>query len=173
MGLILPLAIGLGLGLLAWPLIEYGVHGVLAHRLETFVTPLHRVHHKEPRAVFTSPLAWVPATLLVAALAVPTLGPLLGGSFTAGALLGFFRYEYVHWRIHFRTPRNAAEARRRAHHLAHHYCDPRHYHGVTTRFWDRVFGSLPRHWERDYARASTRAPLEGPSNFGHVRPTRV
>lgn len=163
----------LALGLLVWPLIEYGVHGVLAHRFRTFVTPLHGVHHKQPRAVFTSPLAWVPATLLVAVLAVSVAGTGPGIAFAGGALAGFFRYEYVHWRIHFRLPRNNREARRRAHHLAHHYCDPRCYHGVTTRFWDRVFGTLPSSWERDYARVATRPALGGPSNFGHVRPTRV
>ena len=170
---ILPVLAGLVLGGLAWPLIEYAVHGVLSHRLHTFVTPLHAVHHKDPRAVFTSPLAWIPATALVAALATWVAGTAPGLAFTAGALSGFFRYEYVHWRIHFRLPRNEREARMRAHHLAHHYCDPRSYHGVTTRFWDRVLGTLPAKCERDYARAATRAPLDGASNLGRVRPTRV
>lgn len=164
---------GFGLGLLAWPLVEYTVHGLLSHRLHTFVTPLHGVHHKEPRAVFTSPVAWVPVTLLLAALATAALGAELGIAVICGALAGFFRYEYIHWRIHFRAPRNPREARRRAHHLAHHYCDPRNYHGVTTRFWDRAFGTLPEKWERDYARAATRAPLTGESNLGHLKPTQL
>ena len=160
-------------GLVAWSLLEYAIHGLLAHRLKSFVTPLHHVHHRDPRAVFTSPLAWVPATLLVGAIAIAAAGTSLGLAFTAGALAGFFRYEYVHWRIHFRAPRTTREARRRAHHLAHHYCDPRNYHGVTTAFWDRVFGTLPATRERDYARAQSHPPLSGASNFGHVRPTRV
>ena len=79
----------------------------------------------------------------------------------------------MHWRIHFRAPRNARERRLRAHHLAHHYCDARNYHGVTTRFWDRVLGTLPADHERDYARVEDHPPLEGKSNFGQVRPTRV
>ena len=147
------------LGLLTWPLIEYGVHGVLAHRLRTFVSPLHGVHHTDPRRVFTSPLAWVPATLAIGGLAVWGLGAGLGLGFTAGALLGFLRYELIHWRIHFRLPRNAAERRRREHHLAHHFADARHYHGVTTPLWDRVFGTLPAHRERDYARVRNLPPL--------------
>ncbi len=173
MELLVVVAAGLLAGLLAWPLIEYGVHGVLGHRHQTFVTPLHGVHHKEPRAVFTSPAAWVPATLAVGALSVWLTGPWPGGAFTLGALAGFLRYEYTHWRIHFRLPRNTAEERRRAHHLAHHYVDARNYHGVTTRFWDHVLGTLPERWERDYARVAKHPPLEGRSNLGQLTPTRV
>jgi sterol desaturase/sphingolipid hydroxylase (fatty acid hydroxylase superfamily) len=166
-------------GFLAWSLVEYCVHGVLAHRFETFVTPLHWGHHREPRAVFTSPLAWVPVALLLAGALGATLGPLLGGAAWLGLLAGFARYERTHWRIHFREPRNKSEQLRRNHHLAHHFGRPDQYHGVTTRFWDRVVGTLPTSWPEDYARASQRAPLEGPSNWGVIwrgrlmgRPTR-
>jgi sterol desaturase/sphingolipid hydroxylase (fatty acid hydroxylase superfamily) len=112
-------------------------------------------------------------TIVIAALATWLLGPWLGGAATAGALAGFFRYEYIHWRIHFRLPRNAAERLRREHHLAHHYVDARNYHGVTTRFWDHALGTLPEDCERAYARATHYPPLEGKSNLGQVRPTRV
>jgi sterol desaturase/sphingolipid hydroxylase (fatty acid hydroxylase superfamily) len=161
-----------GLGLICWPAIEYLVHGILGHRYRTFVTPLHGAHHRVPEAVFTSPAAWLPSLLAIYGLTGLALGWGPAAPLTLGALAGFFRYEYVHWRIHFRTPRNAREARRRSHHLAHHYVDARAYHGVTTRFWDRVLGTLPDHWERDYARVADCPPLRGPSNFGRIRPTR-
>ena len=152
-------------GLLAWSLVEYCVHGVLAHRFETFVTPLHWGHHREPRAVFTSPLAWMPVALLLAGALIAALGLALGAAAWLGLLSGFARYERTHWRIHFRHPRNARERRRRDHHLAHHFGHPDQYHGVTTRFWDRVFGTLPASWPDDYARVAERAPLSGPSNW--------
>ena len=160
------------LGALAWPLLEYAIHGILAHRLRTFVSPLHWAHHEDPRAVFTSPSAWLPALVGVLALAIWLLGWPAGLALTSGAALGFARYEWLHWRIHFRSPRGAREARRRAHHLAHHYVDPTAYHGVTTRFWDRVFGSLPADWQDHYAQVAAREPLTGPSNLGRLRPTR-
>ena len=137
------------------------------------MTPLHAVHHREPRAVFTSPLAWIPAALLVAFVATQGAGAPAGLAFTAGALAGFFRYEYVHWRIHFRMPRGAREDLLRVHHLAHHYCDARYYLGVTTPFWDRLLGTLPAKYEQDYARARQSPPLAGHSNLGQVRPTRA
>ena len=152
-------------GWLGWSFVEYLVHGILSHRLRTFVSPLHWSHHRDPRAVFTSPAAWLPAAALIFALAAWLAGPALAAAGTAGLVAGFGRYEYVHWRIHFREPRSPRQRRLRDHHLAHHFRNPRAYHGVTTRFWDRVFGTLPAGWRDDYARVTDRPALEGPSNL--------
>jgi hypothetical protein len=157
-----------GAGLLAWPLVEYGVHGLLAHRWRTFVTPLHWGHHRQPRAVFTSPLAWVPAALLLFAAGALGVGWPLSGAFMLGLLAGFLRYERVHWRIHFRAPRSRRERLRRAHHLAHHFVNPRAYHGVTTPLFDRLLGTLPGSWRDDYARVADREPLSGSSNLAEL-----
>ena len=162
---LLTLAAVAGLGFFAWGFVEYLIHGVLAHRFKTFVTPLHWGHHREPHAVFTSPLAWVPAALLIFGVLVSGLGVAFAAAAMVGLLAGFARYERWHWRIHFRSPRNARERLLRAHHLAHHYRNPRAYHGVTTRLWDRAFGTLPEQWRADYARVEDRPPLEGASNL--------
>jgi dihydroceramide fatty acyl 2-hydroxylase len=155
-------------GFLAWGGVEYLVHGVLSHRFRTFVTPLHGAHHSDPRAVFTAPIAVVPSAVLLYGIAAIAAGPALGAVFIAGILVGFARYELVHWRIHFRVPRNDRERRLRDHHLAHHFANPRAYHGVTTQRFDRWFGTLPDSWERDYARVTGRAPLVGRSNLADV-----
>jgi len=39
-------------GVFTWTLLEYVIHGVLGHAHRTFVTRLHEVHHRDPRAVF-------------------------------------------------------------------------------------------------------------------------
>jgi sterol desaturase/sphingolipid hydroxylase (fatty acid hydroxylase superfamily) len=106
--------------------------------------------------------------LLVYAIAVMLAGRLLGAAFLVGLLLGFAHYEFVHWRIHFRQPRTARQRRLRSHHLAHHFVNPRAYHGVTTRIWDRAFGSLPHEFRDDYARVADLAPLEGASNLAAI-----
>lgn len=162
---LLSIAVAAGIGCLSWPLVEYGIHGVLGHRFRTFVTPLHWGHHRTPAAVFTSPLAWVPAAAAIFVLSALLAGAALGAAFSLGLLAGFLRYEYVHWRIHFRPARNARQERLRAHHLAHHFVNPKAYHGVTTRFWDHVFRSLPAGWESDYARGAARPAIPGPSNL--------
>jgi sterol desaturase/sphingolipid hydroxylase (fatty acid hydroxylase superfamily) len=152
-------------GFLFWGLLEYTIHGLLAHRWKTFVSPVHANHHCNPRNVFTSPLAVLPITLLLFGATTLVASPLQACCFIGGAFAGFCRYEWMHWRFHFREPRSQRERLLRSHHLAHHFCNARVYHGVSTRLWDRVFGTLPTDWKEDYARAEDRAPLTGRSNF--------
>ena len=90
---------------------------------------------------------------------------MLAGSFVLGLLAGFARYERSHWRFHFRSPRSERERILRCHHLAHHFVNAHAYHGVTTRRWDRVFGSFPDSWREDYARVADTAPLAGANNW--------
>jgi len=155
-------------GFLFWGLLEYAIHGLLAHRWKTFVTPLHGNHHLDPRNVFTTPIAVLPIALLLFGATTLVASPLQAGCFVGGVLAGFARYERMHWRFHFRAPRSRRERLLRSHHLAHHFCNARIYHGVSTRFWDRIFGTLPPGWEADYARVADRVPLAGQSNFGEI-----
>jgi len=155
-------------GLFAWTLVEYVIHGVLGHTHRTFVTPLHDVHHSDPRAVFALG-AWIPtAVVLAGALAWFGLAP--GVIFYGGIVGGFAAYEYLHYRIHFASPSCAVEARLRARHLAHHTREPDAIFGVTTRIWDVVFGTEPAPERmRELAVAGARvAPLAGSSNLGRV-----
>jgi dihydroceramide fatty acyl 2-hydroxylase len=171
---VLELAFAAGLGLFVWTVIEYTIHGPLSHRWKTFVSPLHWTHHRSPRNVFTSPLAAVPVAGLLFAISYAATGLLAAAVFVSAVLVGFIHYERVHWRIHFRLPRNSRERRLRSHHLAHHFENPRAYWGVTTRIWDRVFGTLPTTWPDDYAKFENAAPLVGDSNLRAVwNPRRV
>jgi sterol desaturase/sphingolipid hydroxylase (fatty acid hydroxylase superfamily) len=155
-------------GLLTWTLVEYVIHGVLGHAHRTFVTPLHDVHHRDPRAVFAIG-AWLPTAVLLLGSAL-IFGAAAGVIFYGGIVAGFAVYEIVHWRIHFATPSCELEARLRARHLAHHLREPDAIFGVTTPLWDVVFGTQPAAAAmRELAAAGTRvAPLYGASNLGQV-----
>lgn len=155
-------------GFLFWGLLEYAIHGPLSHRWKTFVSPLHANHHRSPRNVFTSPIAVLPITLLLFGATTLVASPLQASFFIGGTLAGFCRYEWMHWRFHFREPRGKRERLLRSHHLAHHFCNSRVYHGVSTRLWDRVFGTLPANWKKDYVRVEGLAPLTGKSNFVEI-----
>ncbi|MBU6280898.1 sterol desaturase family protein [bacterium] len=146
-------------GFASWPAMEYLVHGVLSHRLRTFVSPMHWEHHEDEHAVFTSASAWVPASAFLWAMLALAIGATASAAFLAGLLVGFQRYERVHWAIHFREPRDERERVRRLHHLAHHYRDPSMYHGVTTRLLDRLCGTLPADHEQAYASVADRPLL--------------
>ncbi len=152
-------------GLFAWTLLEYAIHGWMGHQFKTFVTPIHHVHHRDPRAVFALG-AWLPALLPI------LVGAALGESgwtiFYGGVLTGFAIYEVAHYRIHFRAPLCRAEARMRTRHLIHHYCEPELCFGVTTALWDRVFGTAPTDADATAfaVRVASIVPLKGRSNVG-------
>ena len=155
-------------GVFAWTLLEYVIHGVLGHAHRTFVTRLHEVHHRDPRAVFALG-AWVPV-LVVLCVAWRIFGAAPGVIFIGGVAAGFAGYEFVHYRIHFSRPSSALEERLRTRHLAHHFKEPDAIFGVTTPLWDVVFGTEPQA-ERMRGLAEVGkaiAPLSGRSNFGRV-----
>lgn len=161
-------AIVFAAGLLAWTMVEYVIHGVLGHQHRTFVTALHDVHHRDPRAVFALG-AWIPtAVVLIGGWAMFGWAP--GVIFYGGIVCGFVAYEYVHYRIHFARASCAVEARLRARHLAHHMSEPDAIFGVTSRIWDVVFGTEPAPERmRELADAGARvAPLAGRSNLGRI-----
>jgi sterol desaturase/sphingolipid hydroxylase (fatty acid hydroxylase superfamily) len=155
-------------GLFAWTIVEYVIHGVLGHAHRTFVTSLHDVHHRDPRAVFALG-AWIPtAVVLIGAWAMFGWAP--GVIFYGGIVCGFVAYEYFHYRIHFARPSCALEARLRARHLAHHMSEPDAIFGVTSRLWDVAFGTEPAPERmRELAAAGARvAPIAGSSNLGRM-----
>jgi sterol desaturase/sphingolipid hydroxylase (fatty acid hydroxylase superfamily) len=161
-------ALVFGAGLFAWTLVEYVIHGVLGHAHRTFVSGLHEVHHRDPRAVFALG-TWIPAAVvLVGAAAI--FGAAAGVIFFGGIVAGFAAYEVVHYRIHFARPAFAIEERLRARHLAHHFREPDAIFGVTTRLWDVAFGTEPSADRmRELAQSGAAvAPLTGASNLGRI-----
>ena len=155
-------------GVFVWTLLEYVIHGVLGHAHRTFVSGLHEVHHRDPRAVFALG-SWIPVAAVIGS-ASWILGAAPGVIFLGGVAAGFAGYEFVHYRIHFSTPSCALEERLRARHLAHHFKEPDAIFGVTSRLWDVVFGTEPEATRmRELAKAGAAiAPLAGRSNFGRV-----
>lgn len=157
------------LGGALWTLFEYVVHGILSHRFNTPVSPMHWGHHLQLQRIFTPALAWLPVSIAITAMLIVMFGWLVGISLSAGMLLGFVHYEYCHWRIHFREPLTARQQLLRDHHLAHHFRNPKAYFGISTIFWDKVFGSLPGSFADDYRYAKGCHPLAGPGNDGHKK----
>jgi|GEM_PF-795098 sterol desaturase/sphingolipid hydroxylase (fatty acid hydroxylase superfamily) len=152
------------LGLFTWTFVEYVIHGFMGHIYRTFVTPLHAAHHRDPHAVFTVG-AWMPLALITLIL-LWAFGFAPATVFWLGIMAGFVTYEIEHYRIHFAQPSCAYEARLRLHHLAHHRAAPNACFGVTSRLWDRIFGSEPepaRMTAMENSVAGTKQ-LTGPTN---------
>ncbi|HLW69950.1 MAG TPA: sterol desaturase family protein [Candidatus Binataceae bacterium] len=151
-------------GLLSWTLLEYLIHGWLSHLCTTAVSARHAVHHRDPHAVFVV-RAWRPlAVIWIAGLAAFGWSP--GMIFFAGLTLGFAAYEVLHYRMHFCRPRGSLETWMRARHLIHHRREPQRCLGVTTPFWDLVFGTEPiSEMDQLIASVAASAPLTGPTNL--------
>jgi sterol desaturase/sphingolipid hydroxylase (fatty acid hydroxylase superfamily) len=121
----------------AWTLAEYLLHRYLLHK-----GPLrryHLLHHRHPEALIGVSALYtgiaVASSVLLSYLARP-LAP-----FILGILAGYFWYISFHWMVHhvpFANGRLRVIARN--HSEQHHRNVHRHF-GVTTRIWDRVFGT--------------------------------
>lgn len=131
-------------GALSWTFFEYLLHRFVLHQMPPFAA-MHDAHHQAPLAFVGTP-TWLSMGVILGVVFLPTwaLGSFNAGSALAiGVMAGFFWYGVVHHAIHYRRPRPIATrlllASRR--HAQHHYSSQSGNFGVTTSFWDHVFGT--------------------------------
>lgn len=132
------------LGALSWTLIEYTLHRFVLHRIPVLAV-MHDAHHQLPLAFVGTP-TWLSLPVIGVLIFLPAwaLGTLTTASgLTAGLMAGFLWYGIIHHAIHCRRPRMIARRLLRAsrRHAQHHYAQQAGKFGVTTAFWDGVFGT--------------------------------
>jgi sterol desaturase/sphingolipid hydroxylase (fatty acid hydroxylase superfamily) len=130
-------------GLASWTVIEYAMHRFLLHRVQPFKS-WHEEHHQRPNAIIFTPtilsLAWQFALIFIPALLAG--GPWRASALTFGVLAGYLSYTITHHAVHhWHTDNPWLKQRKRWHALHHHRTDQPGCYGVTTAFWDHVFGS--------------------------------
>jgi hypothetical protein len=169
------------LGLVAWTLLEYALHRFVLHGLQPFRT-WHAEHHHRPRALIGTPTI-LSATLIAALVFLPAL--LLGdlwraSALTFGLLTGYLIYAVVHHATHhWRSDTAWTSQRKRAHALHHSPVGPPARYGVTSGFWDEVFGTsgaddrgpagTPRTYQVQAWENEGGAPTGGAGHGGLVR----
>jgi sterol desaturase/sphingolipid hydroxylase (fatty acid hydroxylase superfamily) len=142
-------------GLASWTAIEYAMHRFLLHRVQPFKS-WHEEHHQRPKAIIFTPtilsLAWQFFLIFIPALLA--VGPWRASALTFGVLAGYLSYTITHHAVHH-WPAGSAwlRQRKRWHALHHHRTDQPGCYGVTTAFWDHVFGSA---WHAARAKADGR-----------------
>lgn len=131
-------------GAAGWTLAEQLLHDRAGHRAKgrTDFSREHLRHHAE-REYFTPTAKKVrtagPVLVAAAVVAASVAGP--GGlAFVVGFGAMYSFYEWLHRRLHTHPPTGPIGRALRLHHFFHHFGDPRMNHGVTSAFWDRVFG---------------------------------
>ena len=135
-------------GLLLWTLLEYGIHRFLYHHAPV-LSPLHEAHHRAPNDLIGVP-SFVSSGLVVLLGYLPfrPFAPVGAAGFATGLLAGYAIYMFVHHATHHMAIKPGHwlyDARVR--HMAHHYHDDTNF-GVSTGFWDRVFGTAGRRRDR-------------------------
>ena len=143
-------------GLLVWSLTEYFVHRFVFHLEATspvgrrlqFI--LHGVHHEvpdDPTRLLMPPAPAAAGFAILYGLFRTVLGPWLVEPFSAGFLLGYLIYDYLHFAIHRTRLRMRLVRYLRRRHMLHHFVTPDARWGVTSPLWDSVFrttGERPR-----------------------------
>ncbi len=135
-----------GLGAAGWTLLEYVLHRFVFHGASPGRLGVgeHREHHA--RVDYFAPwwqkaLAALAAVGIILPLAALATSLAVGIAFTAGFVAMYLMYEVLHRRAHTHPPGGPYGRWLRRNHFAHHFVDPRRAQGVTTSFWDRVFGT--------------------------------
>jgi sterol desaturase/sphingolipid hydroxylase (fatty acid hydroxylase superfamily) len=132
-------------GLGTWTLVEYALHRFLLHGVPPF-REWHAQHHQRPTALIGSPTI-ISATLFATLVFLPAL--LLGDLWRACALTlgmsgGYFAYAVTHHATHHWRADSAWLQRRKRWHALHHHVGHAACYGVTSGFWDHIFGSTHR-----------------------------
>lgn len=140
-------------GLAVWTLAEYLIHRFAFHHAPG-LKEVHLEHHAEPEGLHGSPT--LVTVMVFAGLAFAPLywafSLTTAAALTAGLMLGYLAYVGVHFLVHHPALLGEGEAGSRSRkalrglmrgHAVHHH-KPGFNFGVTSLFWDRVFGTLHR-----------------------------
>jgi sterol desaturase/sphingolipid hydroxylase (fatty acid hydroxylase superfamily) len=139
------------LGTLAFTLLEYLMHRFLFHlpptseRNKKISYKLHGIHHDYPKD--KKRLAMPPVVSITLATLFLLLFKLMMGNaafaFTAGFVLGYAGYLFVHYIVHaYQVPNNMFKVLW-VHHGIHHYKRPDKAFGVSSPLWDHIFRTMP------------------------------
>jgi len=130
-------------GILAWSGIEYVLHRFVLHGLQPF-RRWHADHHQRPSALICIPTT-LSAMLIGALVFFPAwlfAGTWHATALTLGVLSGYLFYAIVHHATHhWRVGDSGWLKRRKRWHALHHHGERQACFGVTSAFWDHVFGT--------------------------------
>ncbi|PGH03625.1 hypothetical protein AJ79_07317 [Helicocarpus griseus UAMH5409] len=142
----------LGLGI--WTLVEYGLHRCLFH-IDKYLPDnrvglslhflLHGIHHYLPMDKYR--LVMPPTLFLILATPFYYLANTIffynwyaAVTVFSGGIFGYVCYDMTHYFLHHRNlPYYYKQLKK--YHLQHHFADYENGFGVTSRFWDKVFGT--------------------------------
>jgi len=138
-------------GMLTWTLTEYLMHRFAFHFPaksplgQKAVYTIHLVHHHYPHdedRLFQPPLVNILLAAIFTFIFFLILGP-KAFFFSPGFVVGYILYSSLHFSIHKFKPPFPFMQKIWRHHNLHHYRCPDRAFGVSSPFWDLVFGTMP------------------------------
>lgn len=133
-----------------WTFFEYMAHRFLFHwvndnpKVQRFHYLIHGVHHDYPRDEERLIMPIVPGFVLVCILTGIFFIPFGSNTFIwmAGFINGWAIYVSIHYMVHAYQPIRSFKILW-THHAKHHYKAGDKAFGVSSPFWDKVFGTMP------------------------------
>lgn len=142
-------------GVAFWTFAEYWLHRKFFHwkRFKRLHFIIHGAHHEFPddtgRVVFP-PSASLALGAPIYLLCLAVLGYENTLPFFAGFVVGYLWYDMTHFWTHVGKPKSRYGKHLRRHHMLHHFSEPDRKFGVSSPFWDFVFGT--------YGKPSSKSP---------------
>lgn len=139
-------------GYFSWTLAEYLLHRYVFHmapdnKIKAAIQyTLHGVHHEYPKDKSRIIMPPAGALLIGGILFLIFWIPMqdYAFAFVPGFLMGYVTYAFMHYAIHaYQPPKNFLKVLW-VNHGIHHYKDDDRGFGVSSPFWDFVFGTLPK-----------------------------
>ena len=137
-------------GLFIWSLTEYLMHRFVFHftpkgkLMERIHFIFHGVHHDYPNDAMR--LVMPPSVSIPLATGFYFLFSLFFtelplAAFFSGFITGYLFYDMTHYALHHANFKNEFWKKLKKHHMVHHYSDSKKGFGVSSNFWDKIFGS--------------------------------
>ncbi len=139
------------IALFVWTLTEYTLHRFVFHfngrsqLTKGFVYLFHGLHHDDPQDPTRLVMPPVPAVLIMSIiwLIFKTIIPSLYiCAFMAFFIIGYLRYDYIHYATHHFKMTSKLGRYLRKFHLQHHYQHEKSKYGVSNPLWDFVFNTV-------------------------------
>lgn len=140
-------------GVIFWTLTEYLLHRFIFHYHPTSAVGkrihflAHGVHHDYPNdstRLVMPPSVSIPLAFLFYGLFSLVVPNAILPKFFSGFLFGYVCYDTIHYATHHAPMTGKIGHWLKQHHLRHHFTDDARGFGVSTPFWDHVFGTTYR-----------------------------